>query len=159
MNANVIFFLKFKKDVRFFYDTLTLRQALPMMKQHGYTAVPVINSEGEYVGSLSEGDLLWTILENGSTAEMLDTMLVRDLIRPGFMPAVNISVPFQTLLETSFDQNYVPVVDDRNIFIGIVTRQTLMKYLAQKLPVQPSSPELALHPSALEEMTEFQIQF
>lgn len=155
MNNNVVFFLKFKKDVRFFFDTLSLLQALPMMKQHGYTAVPVINAQGEYMGSISEGDLLWFILANGDDKDLLEQTCIRDLIRPGFMPAVNISVPFSVLLESSFTQNYVPVVDDRNIFIGIVTRQSLMKYLAR----EKEEVSIKIAPSALDEMTEFQVRF
>lgn len=33
------------------------------------------------------------------------------------------------LFNRSLEQNYVPVVDDRNIFIGIVTRKTIISYL------------------------------
>ncbi len=128
MNDNVIFFLQFKKDLQFFYDTLPLSEALVSMKKHGFTAVPVITANGEYAGSVSEGDFLWYLLEKGTGQEILEATLVKDLIRPDFMPAVHINVSKRKLLDTSLHQNYVPVVDDRNIFIGIVTRQALLKH-------------------------------
>jgi CBS domain-containing protein len=39
----------------------TMRQALEKMEYHRYTAVPLIDDQGKYVGTLTEGDLLWKI--------------------------------------------------------------------------------------------------
>lgn len=128
MTDNVLFFLKFKNTVQFFYDNITIREALVLMKEHGFTAVPVIDNKGVYVGSVSEGDFLWYLLAHHDSPECMDS-LVRNLIRPAYMPAVAVSVSFDELLNAALHQNYVPVVDDRNIFIGIVTRQTLLNYL------------------------------
>lgn len=131
MNQNVLFFLKFKKDLQFYYESLSLLDALGAMKEHGFTAVPVINSSGRYVGSVTEGDFLWFILQNGNDPYTLESTQVKDIIRKDFMPAVNVNVSLRELLETSLHQNYVPVIDDRNKFIGIVTRQTLLQYFGK----------------------------
>ncbi|MBF0579214.1 CBS domain-containing protein [Erysipelotrichaceae bacterium RD49] len=132
MNENVVFFLKFKKDLQFFYESLSLKEGLTLMKKHGFTAVPVISASGEYVGSVSEGDFLWYLLEHKDEPDLLTETLIKDLIRPNFMPAVNINIPFKDLLNQSLHQNYVPVVDDRNIFIGMVTRQSLLEHFGQQ---------------------------
>ena len=58
---NLAFLLTPKADVAYIYDDFTLRQVLEKMEHHGYTAIPIINREGEYVGTLTEGDLLWYI--------------------------------------------------------------------------------------------------
>lgn len=131
MNQNVVFFLKFKKDLQFYYSSLSVLDALNAMKKHGFTAVPVIDQGGCYMGSVTEGDFLWFILQNGNDPDLLEKTQVKQLIRKGFMPAVNIDVTLNELLETSFHQNYVPVVDDRNKFIGIVTRQSLLRHFGQ----------------------------
>lgn len=134
MNQNVVFFLKFKKDLQFYYSSLSVLDALNAMKKHGFTAVPVIDQAGCYMGSVTEGDFLWFVLQNGNDLSLLEKTQVKSLIRPGFMPAVNIDVSLNELLETSFHQNYVPVVDDRNKFIGIVTRQSLLRHFGQSSP-------------------------
>lgn len=131
MNQNVVFFLKFKKDLQFYYSSLSVLDALNAMKKHGFTAVPVIDQSGCYMGSVTEGDFLWFILQNGNDPALLEKTQVKQLIREGFMPAVNIDVTLNELLETSFHQNYVPVVDDRNKLIGIVTRQSLLRHFGQ----------------------------
>ena len=37
-----------------------------------------------------------------------------------------------TLLRAAIDQNFVPVVDDRNVFIGMVRRTVLLKEMYGK---------------------------
>ena len=133
MNENVIFFLKFKRDLQFYYDTLPLMEAIELMKKHKFTAVPVIDRFGEYAGTVSEGDFLWYILAHGNEKDVLENAVVKDVIRPDFMPAVNIAVTMPELIEKSFHQNFVPVVDDRNVFIGIVTRQALLRFYGRPI--------------------------
>ena len=60
---NIMFFLKPKSDLAFIYDYHTLRQALEIMEYHKYSCVPILNKEGKYVGSITEGDLLWSLKE------------------------------------------------------------------------------------------------
>lgn len=142
MIDNVLFFLKFKNTVRFFYDSITVGEALSMMKEYGYSAVPVISTRGVYMGSVSEGDFLWYLLENSESENVLEAS-VGSIIRPEYMPPVSVNVSFADLLEASLHQNYVPVVDDRNIFIGIVTRQSLLNYLLELS--QPADTFAAFH--------------
>ena len=56
---NILFFLKPKAEVAFVYDYHTLRQAMEIMEYHKYSSIPMINREGKYVGTITEGDLLW----------------------------------------------------------------------------------------------------
>ena len=58
---NILFFLTPKSDVAYIHDDESLRQALEKMEHHKYAAVPVVSRQGRYVGTLTEGDLLWYI--------------------------------------------------------------------------------------------------
>ena len=60
---NILFFLTPKNEVAYIHDTDSLRQALEKMEHYGYSAVPIISEDGQYVGTLTEGDLLWCIKE------------------------------------------------------------------------------------------------
>ncbi|WP_289220275.1 CBS domain-containing protein [Ileibacterium valens] len=142
INDNVFFFLKFKNDVRFFYDSLPLSQALILMKKHGYSAVPVVSRSGVYLGSVSEGDFLWFLLEHGNDEKALENHTISELIREGFMPAAPNTISFEDLLAISLNQNYVPIVDDRNIFIGIVTRQAILNYFLESRRSLSLSPKM-----------------
>ncbi len=129
---NILYLLRIKSDVSYVYDNNTLRQGLERMKLKGYTAIPVITRDGDYVGTVSEGDFLWHIIEHGQgNMRAQEEHKVKDILRPDFMPAVKVSAKPSELIERAMSQNFVPVVDDRNKFIGIVTRRDIIRYFVE----------------------------
>lgn len=131
---NVIKLLKTKDTVKYIYSKNTLRQGLEKMRANSYTAIPVITKDdGKYVGTVSEGDFLYYILDVGSEGmKEQEKYYVSDILRKDFNPAVRIDVTMDELLERAMQQNFVPVVDDTGTFIGIVTRQDIIKYFINK---------------------------
>lgn len=133
MNQNVFFFLKYKKDTRYLYDNLSVLQGLKLLRQHGFTATPVIDAQGYYIGTIREGDFLYYLIDHPCiTEDDLENLEIRELIDPHYNPAVSMDVDMETLFDQSLKQNFVPVVDDRHIFIGIVTRQAIIEYLLKE---------------------------
>ncbi|MGN0441662.1 MAG: CBS domain-containing protein [Acutalibacteraceae bacterium] len=126
---NIIMLLKPKCDVAYIYETNSIRQGLEKMRYHGYTAIPVIAKNGEYVGTVNEGDFLWHILDsNDCSLKKQENYTVKDILRKGWNPPVTITTPIETLLLRVMDQNFVPVIDDRGVFMGIITRSDIIKY-------------------------------
>ncbi len=129
---NILYLLKIKNEISYIYDDNTIRQGLEKMKSHGYTAIPVITRDGDYVGTISEGDFLWHILGHNGGIRTEEEHSVREIIRKDFMPPVRVSATVEELIESATNQNFVPVVDDRNKFIGIVTRRDIIMYFIEK---------------------------
>ncbi len=126
---NLLFFLKSKSDVVYIDESQTVRQAVETMKHHGFTAVPVIDHDGHYVGTITEGDLLWEILKHDPFEyKMSEHIYVRDIIRKELNPAARVDTSMADLLLMATKQNFIPVVDDRQLFIGIVTRKDILQY-------------------------------
>lgn len=126
---NILFFLKPKQQVVYIYDDFTIRQALEKMEYHRYTSIPIINKEGDYIGTLSEGDILWEIknrhqfnLNEAENTKISDVKRLRDNL------PIDISAQIDDLILKATIQNFVPVIDDRKKFIGIVTRTDIIKY-------------------------------
>lgn len=125
---NVLMLLKTKEQVAYLYDTNTLRQGLEKMKAHGYTAIPVLSNDGKYIGCVSEGDFLWHMLSTENyNIKNQEQYIISDIIRGNFNPSVKIDVSMEELLIRGMNQNFIPVTDDRDYFIGIVTRQDIIK--------------------------------
>lgn len=126
---NVLFFLTHKSNCTYIYDDFTIRQALERMEQSRYATIPILKRNGEFVGTISEGDLLWAIknsyMMNMKEAEGRPVMEVAR--RKDYLP-VTVTTSPRELLTMAVDQNFVPMVDDRNTFIGLVTRQKIMRY-------------------------------
>ena len=129
---NVISLVTPKAQVAYLYDDFTLRQGLEKLRAHGYTASPVLSREGQYLGTVSEGDFLWQILDQqDNSLRTQEKLPLRRILRRGFNPAVRIDVTMTELLERSMRQSFIPVVDDRGAFVGIVTRQTILRRLTR----------------------------
>ena len=130
---NIAYFLLPKGKVAFLYDDYTFRQGLEKMKHHGYTAIPVISRNGQYIGTVSEGDFLWKLVREDNeshTMKELEQLRVRDILQTNAYPPVRITVTMDELLDSAMNQNFIPVVDDSDSFIGIVTRRDIIRYFA-----------------------------
>ena len=128
---NVLFFLKPKQEVCVLHKNYTLRQGIEKMRQYGFAAVPVIDDEGQYCGTVTEGDLLRQVLQHENKAEW-EQIPLREAIRTDVKKPVNVMADMDELLSVAVTQNFVPVVDDRGMFIGIVTRQDILRYFARE---------------------------
>ena len=132
---NIMFFLTPKSEVTYVYDSDTMRQALEKMEQHHFGTVPVINEKtGIYVGTLTEGDLLWDIkkhsnlnLKKAENRPLSQVKRIRD-----YLP-VDIESDIEDLLHAAASQNFVPVTDDSGAFIGIITRKQVINYLISQI--------------------------
>lgn len=131
---NIAFFLTPKTDVVFEKSSNTMRQAIERMEYHTYTAIPILDDKGRYVGTLTEGDLLWK-LKDDSNLDIKNTSKIKiyeipvhSNIRP-----VHIDANIEDLFVTSISQNFVPVVDDYNVFIGIIKRSDILTYFYNKM--------------------------
>lgn len=133
---NIASFLQPKAEVTFLRDDMTLRQGLEILHQSGFTAVPVVDIEDRYVGVVSEGDFLWNTIAGETpdavAAESLEDRKVRDILQGGKVRAVCIDTAMEDLLERAKHQNFVPVIDDRSVFIGIITRSVIIKYFCDR---------------------------
>ena len=131
---NILFFLTPKAMCHYLHDDFTIRQALEKMESVGYAALPILNRQGEYCGSLTEGDLLWA-LKNMCHMDMrqAENRRIMDINRRKDNIPVRVTTSMQDLVERATYQNFVPVVDDKDTFIGIVTRRGIIKYCQEHL--------------------------
>lgn len=118
----------------FVYDDFTIRQALERMETAGYAALPILNKRGEYRGTLTEGDLLWA-LKNMCYMDMrqAEARKIMEITRRKDNVPVRVHTGMHELISRASTQNFVPVVDDKDAFIGIVTRRSIMQYCCQQL--------------------------
>lgn len=134
---NIASFILPKEEVTYLRDFMTLRQGLEKLYRSGYTALPVIDMEDRYVGVVGEGDFLWNILYYNQrlenvTAKELEKSTIRSIMRSGKVNPVCIDTAMETLLQQAKEQNFVPVIDDRSVFIGIIRRSDIIKFFADR---------------------------
>ncbi|WP_028608653.1 CBS domain-containing protein [Paenibacillus harenae] len=126
---NIAFFLLPKQEVVCFTQDMTLRQTLERMEYHRFTAVPIIDADGGYAGTVTEGDLLWYIKRHADlTLEQTNKVKLTDVPLRMNNKTVRIDANMDDLISLAKVQNFVPVVDDMNRFIGIVRRSEIIDY-------------------------------
>ena len=131
---NILFFLTVKSGVAYIFDDETLRQALEKMEYHKYSAVPVISRQGKYIGTITEGDMLWGI-KNQYNLSLKDAerISVSSIKRRSDNRPVYVDASMEDLVDKALNQNFVPVVDDQENFIGIITRKDIIRYFYDQL--------------------------
>lgn len=126
---NILFFLLPKAMCAYLYDDYTIRQAIEKMEAAGYAALPILNRRGEYRGTLTEGDLLWAV-KNVCYMDMrqAEAHRIMEISRRRDNVPVRVTTSMHDLVDRASAQNFVPVVDDKDAFIGIITRRSIIKY-------------------------------
>ena len=82
---NVLMLLKNKSEVSYIYDTFTFEQGLEAMKEHGYTAIPVLSKDEKYVGCVSVSDFLWSLVDYmNNKVKSEKPYLVKDIINKNY---------------------------------------------------------------------------
>lgn len=128
----VAFFLIPKSELVCLNPKTTMRQALERMERHSYTAVPLIDDKGCYAGTITEGDILWKMKNSpGLDLSGMEKILVKDIACHAKIKAVRVDARIVDLLSLASEQNFVPVVDDQEVFIGIVRRREIIEYCAE----------------------------
>ena len=127
---NIMRFVVPKSLVEYVSSDSTVRQALEKMRYHRYVAIPVIDSDGKYVGTLRNDDIFDCFLENDAFGmREAERWSVDRLLDKNYSPPVYHNASMSELIEKVKEHNFVPVVDDRGCFIGIILRRDILNFL------------------------------
>ena len=133
---NILFFLTPKSDVAYIFEDETLRQTVEKMEHRKFSCIPILNKEGKYTGTISEGDLLWGIKRlniNITDLKQMEDVSIMAIPRRATYKPVHAYADMEDLLDRAINQNYVPVIDDKGSFIGIITRKEIIKYCYKEM--------------------------
>ena len=134
---NILFFIITKDKTQFVLSSFSLRQTLEKMESCGYTSLPIINDKGEYIATITEGDILRYVKKNNDlTLKSSEKVNVLDVNIKKVVKSIKIYSNMEDLIDIALDQNFVPVVDDSNIFIGIITRRAIISYFANEIKLK-----------------------
>eukprot|EP00873_Tetraselmis_striata_P013805 jgi/Tetstr1/434069/TSEL_023213.t1 len=121
----------------------TIEDAATLFLKRGFSHAPVVDSNGTLIGILSETDILFTNGGDGLTSiysEDLDQQKVNAKVASEAMTAAVITVTPTTRFDEaahimlSKKIHCLPVVDEENRVLGIITRKDILRYNWRKLP-------------------------
>lgn len=131
---SIISLLTPKKITYFISEDSTIRQALELFDVHKFSVVPLVDELGHYKGTLSEGDLL-RFMKNFANFNLAiaENVLVKEIDHYRPYSFVRVDALISEVFALSLEQNFIPVVDDKDIYIGIIKRRDIIKYLSEKI--------------------------
>ena len=122
-----------KIEVGWLYEDFTLRQAYEKLLQWNFSAMPIIDGTGEYKGILFAKDLLkYLEILNVDNVKDMEQYKLTDVNGIYDTTAIKCNTSFEKVVNMLENQNFIPVVDDREKFIGIITRRSLIECLYNK---------------------------
>jgi len=126
---DILAFMKPTREVVTVRAESSLSEALATMEKYRFTSVPIIDARGCYAGTLSEGDLLWAIKNQlGFDMAKASALDVGKIKRNRDYEPIRSTATIDQLINKASNENFVPIVDEDNVLIGIVTRKTLLNY-------------------------------
>lgn len=131
-NMNILFFLMPKSEVAYLFNDMTMRQVIEKFDYYKYSSMPIINRKGEYIGTITEGDILRKLRTLEIDIKAAENIPISDIARRTDNKAVSITSDMEDVINMAVNQNFIPVVDDHNTFIGIITRKTIIQYFYVK---------------------------
>lgn len=127
-------FLLPKEEVAYITTSVSMQEAMEQLEHHHYTAIPLIDEEGIYIGTLSEGDLFWKMKNTpGLTFDNLREIAITDIKRRIYNECVSVHAHMEDMLALAADQNFVPVVDADRVFLGIIRRKDIIEYYTRNI--------------------------
>lgn len=131
---NILMFLTPKSECLVLKSNYTIGQALEVMSHHRYQSLPVIDDDGRYIKTISEGDILFKIKQNYllNYDEIMDISL-NDIMSYRLVNEIDCQADMKDVINSLLEHNFIPVSDDRGYFIGIITRKKVLTYYASKM--------------------------
>ena len=129
---NILRFMIPKSLVEYIDTSSTVRQALEKMRYHHYVAIPVLDDDGIYVGTLRNDDIFKYFLDNGNfDSRAAERDSVMSILDTEYSKPLYHNAEVNELIENVKEHNFVPVVDDRGCFIGMILRRDVLNFLSE----------------------------
>lgn len=125
---NILFFLMPKSEVAYLFNDMTMRQVIEKFDYYKYSSMPILDRKGKYVGTITEGDVLRQLCKMNLDLRAAEEFPISSISRRTDNESVRITANMEDIISKAVNQNFIPVVDDNNIFIGIITRKSIIEY-------------------------------
>lgn len=130
---------------------MPFQDALKLMREKGFRRLPVVNRHGELVGIVSERDLLYatpspaTSLSVWELNYLLSQLQVREIMTKHVI-TTTADTPIEDAAEVMAQRKIggMPVVDDKNVVIGVITETDIFKALVEMMAMHKGGVRLTL---------------
>lgn len=114
----------------------TVQEAYHLFKTHNVNQMPVSSPEMHLIGLVTIKDLMAFIIEDGDQISFVKNKTVQDAMSPEVITADPVSdIRRVANVMVEYDVTAVPIVNEQDHLVGIVTRSDLLKAMLQDPPL------------------------
>lgn len=116
------------EQLAIFIDTHNVDHVMLLLANNGLSRVPVITRDHHYVGTVSMSDIIaYQRDQELSDSELAATDIAE--MTSTAIATVNEEASLTEIMHKLVDASFLPVVQADGIFVGIITRKTILKAL------------------------------
>lgn len=114
--------------IAFVQDDNPLYHAFLILTKVKYSKIPVLDKERRVVGLLSLAMITDKMLQTDQISiDPLNELKVKDVMQSDFDKINFVNTTLETQLHLLIDNAFLPVIDDRGVFQGLLTRREWIK--------------------------------
>lgn len=125
---DILFFTIPKPKVIYAFDDMSIKEVYSLLEDNHFTAIPILNRDGVYIGTITQGDILRFIMNNDLSIKEAEKEPIAKVERLRDLEPITKTAKMQELILKASNQNFVPIVEEDGVFIGIVTRKEIINY-------------------------------
>ncbi|AEJ25982.1 TPA: CBS domain-containing protein [Streptococcus equi subsp. zooepidemicus] len=114
------------EELAIFINTHNADHVMLLLVSNGFSRVPVITKEKQYVGTISISDIMTYQAKRQLTDWEMTQTNIGDMVNTK-IETINITSSLTEIMHKLVDFPFLPVVNDDNRFIGIITRKSILK--------------------------------
>lgn len=115
-------------DLAIFIDTHNSDHVMLLLVNNGFSRVPVLTKDRQYRGTISISDILNYQVKNQLTDWELNQTDIGEMVNTK-IEAIPMTSSLTHIMHKLVDFPFLPVVNDKNLFVGIITRKSILKAL------------------------------
>ena len=133
----ISFFLIPKMETAYMFEHETVRQALEKMEYYRYNTLSVLDEQGRYKYALSATDFFHYMKHHpGTTYEKTEEITLSQVTPQTESKAIDINDDVENLIKILLNQEYTPVIDGKQIYIGEVSVTEIMEFVLKNRLIQ-----------------------
>ncbi|CAM4129456.1 hypothetical protein AT575_06610 [Streptococcus penaeicida] len=115
-------------DLAIFIDTHNSDHVMLLLVNNGFSRVPVLTKDRQYRGTISISDILNYQVKNQLTDWELNQTDIGEMVNTK-IEAIPMTSSLTHIMHKLVDYPFLPVVNEKNLFVGIITRKSILKAL------------------------------
>ncbi|AXQ78119.1 CBS domain-containing protein [Streptococcus chenjunshii] len=113
-------------ELAIFIDTHNADHVMLLLVNNGYARVPVITKDKNYVGTISIADIMAYQAEQQLTEAELAQTDIAYMVNTR-IDTISDHSDLTEIMHKLVDNPFLPVVDNSDVFAGIITRKSILK--------------------------------